>query len=358
MIHEKSILVTGGAGFLGCNFVQRLVQKEECCVINLDALTRAANLESLSSLDGNLEHHFVLGSVAERSLTDYLMLRYQPCAIVNFAAEICEDPCADPPQSFEQTNTGAFCELLESARRYWNTLEGPAKDAFRFIQISTAQVFGKPAGVERDEQARFCPESPYAASRAAADLFALAYYRSYEFPVLVAHCTANFGPHQFPQKFIPQLIRNASSGRSVSVNPAGDSLLEWIYVGDTCRAVFDLIERGVPGNSYNISSGERRTPMQVAETVCSLMDELCPDSAFRPHAGLIKPGDGAVEGCGLDMLNSDRIRNHTGWKPQETFESGLRKTIQWYLKNNAWCNRVLDGSYQGDGDSLRLVQNH
>ncbi len=348
-MQHKTILVTGGAGFIGGNFVRRLVEKGGSKVINLDALTYAGNLETLADLDGNDNHRFVLGSIGDKSLVDYLLVRYQPDAIVNFAAESHVDRSIDSPGAFIQTNVVGTYGLLESAKNYWRQLDSEDRQNFRFLHVSTDEVYGS-LGAEGKftEQTPYQPNSPYSASKAASDHLVRAYHHTYDFPVLTTNCSNNYGPYQFPEKLIPLMILNALSGKSLPIYGAGLNVRDWLYVEDHCRAIQTVLEKGRIGEVYNIGGNNEKTNLEVVETICAVLDELIPDSNFRPHRNLMQF---VQDRPGHDLryaIDAGKIKRELGWEPQETFETGLRKTVQWYLDNKAWWANVLDGSYRGE----------
>ncbi|HBA64924.1 MAG TPA: dTDP-glucose 4,6-dehydratase [Methylococcaceae bacterium] len=348
-MQHKTILVTGGAGFIGGNFVRRLVGKDGSKVINLDALTYAGNLETLADLDGNDNHRFVLGSIGDKSLVDYLLARYQPDAIVNFAAESHVDRSIDSPGAFIQTNVVGTYGLLESAKAYWRQLDSEERQNFRFLHVSTDEVYGS-LGAEGKftEQTPYQPNSPYSASKAASDHLVRAYHHTYDFPVLTTNCSNNYGPYQFPEKLIPLMILNALSGKSLPIYGAGLNVRDWLYVEDHCRAIETVLEKGRIGEVYNIGGNNEKTNLEVVETICAVLDELVPDSNFRPHRNLMQF---VQDRPGHDLryaIDAGKIKRELGWEPQETFETGLRKTVQWYLDNKAWWSNVLDGSYRGE----------
>ncbi|PKM36132.1 MAG: dTDP-glucose 4,6-dehydratase [Gammaproteobacteria bacterium HGW-Gammaproteobacteria-10] len=348
-MQHKTILVTGGAGFIGGNFVRRLVGKGGSKVINLDALTYAGNLETLADLDGNDNHRFVLGSIGDKSLVDYLLARYQPDAIVNFAAESHVDRSIDSPGAFIQTNVVGTYGLLESAKAYWRQLDSEERQNFRFLHVSTDEVYGS-LGAEGKftEQTPYQPNSPYSASKAASNHLVRAYHHTYDFPVLTTNCSNNYGPYQFPEKLIPLMILNALSGKSLPIYGAGLNVRDWLYVEDHCRAIETVLEKGRIGEVYNIGGNNEKTNLEVVETICAVLDELVPDSNFRPHRNLMQF---VQDRPGHDLryaIDAGKIKRELGWEPQETFETGLRKTVQWYLDNKAWWSNVLDGSYRGE----------
>lgn len=349
MTKTKTILVTGGAGFIGGNFVLRQMRRANLQVVNLDALTYAGNLDTLDSIKDNPNHVFVLGSIGDRSLVDYLLERYQPDAIVNFAAESHVDRSIDSPEPFIQTNILGTFQLLEATRRYWRSLAPEAHRAFRFLHVSTDEVYGT-LGSEGffTEENPYRPNSPYSASKASSDHLVRAYFHTYGMPTLTTNCSNNYGPYQFPEKLIPLMIHNAVNGKPLPIYGTGANVRDWLYVEDHCRAIERVIEEGKPGEVYNIGGNNEKTNLEVVETICRLLDELLPNSKFRPHRELITF---VADRPGHDLryaIDAGKIRRELGWEPAETFETGLRKTVQWYLENQTWCQRVMDGSYRGE----------
>lgn len=354
MKQYQTILVTGGAGFIGGNFVHRMIAKGDVTIINLDALTYAGNLDTLSQVNNNPKHWFVLGSIGDQSLVDYLLARYQPDAIVNFAAESHVDRSIDNPAAFIETNVLGTHGLLRSAKKYWAQLEGAAKEEFRFLHVSTDEVYGS-LGIEGKftETTPYQPNSPYSASKAASDHLVRAYHHTYGFPVLTTNCSNNYGPYQFPEKLIPLMILNALSGKPLPIYGAGLNVRDWLYVEDHCSAIDAVLHKGTVGEVYNVGGNNEKTNIEVVETLCQLLDELVPDSAFKPHKGLMqfvqdRPGHDARY-----AIDASKIKREVGWEPGETFETGLRKTVQWYLDNQSWWQNVLDGSYRGERLGLR-----
>ncbi len=341
-------LITGGAGFLGGNFVLRQMRRDDLQIVNLDALTYAGNLDTLDSIEDHPGHVFVLGDIGDRNLLDYLLSRYQPDVIVNFAAESDVDRSVGSPEAFMQTNVlGAF-QMLEATRHYWSSLPAEHAQAFRFIQVSADEVYGSlDSAAKFTETSHYRPNSPYAASKANADLFARAYYQTYGLPVITAVCSNIYGPYQFPQKFIPRMIQNALKGRALKLHDQGAHSRGWMYVEDYCRAIETIIGRGVPGEVYNIGGNDEKTDLEVANILCGLLDELLPESANRPHGRLIASGEEHPPGHDWRRaVDTSKIRKELGWEPKETFDTGLRKTLSWYLQNLEWTERVTDGSYR------------
>jgi dTDP-glucose 4,6-dehydratase len=354
MKRYQTILVTGGAGFIGGNFVHRMVGKGDVSVINLDALTYAGNLDTLAEVSHNPNHQFVLGSLGDQSLVDYLLARYQPDAIVNFAAESHVDRSIDNPSAFIDTNVVGTHGLLRSAKKYWQQLKGPAQTEFRFLHISTDEVYGS-LGKEGKftETTPYQPNSPYSASKAASDHLVRAYHHTYSFPVLTTNCSNNYGPYQFPEKLIPLMILNAISGKPLPIYGTGLNVRDWLYVGDHCSAIDTVLHKGKLGEVYNIGGNNEKTNIDVVETLCQLLDELVPQSAYKPHKNLMHF---VQDRPGHDLryaIDASKIKRELGWEPAETFETGLRKTVQWYLDNQNWWQNVLDGSYRGERLGLK-----
>lgn len=358
MQQYKTIIVTGGAGFIGSNFVHQMLKKGDTKVITLDALTYAGNLETLADVDDDINHRFVLGSIGDKSLVDYLLSRYPPDAIINFAAESHVDRSIDDPGSFIQTNVVGTYGLLESAKNYWQQLDGSDRDNFRFLHVSTDEVYGS-LGEEGKftEETPYQPNSPYSASKAASDHLVRAYYHTYGLPVLTTNCSNNYGPYQFPEKLIPLMILNAMSGKALPIYGQGLNIRDWLYVEDHCKAVEAVLCKGRVGQVYNIGGNNEKTNVEVVETLCSLLDELLPNSSFSPHKQLVKF---VVDRPGHDLryaIDAGKIKNELGWEPEETFETGLRKTVQWYIDHSNWWTNILDGSYRGERLGLQGKQN-
>jgi len=342
-------LVTGGAGFIGGNFVLRQMQKETIQIVNLDALTYAGNLDTLECIKDHPGHVFVLGDIGDRCLLDYLLNRYEPDAIINFAAESHVDRSIDAPETFIQTNVLGTFQLLDAARNYWRNLPDDRVLKFRFLHISTDEVYGSLGETGLfTETTRYQPNSPYSASKAGSDHLVRAYFHTYGLPVLTTNCSNNYGAYQFPEKLIPLMIHNAVNGKPLPVYGKGTNVRDWLYVEDHCRAIEFVLEKGVPGEVYNVGGNNEKTNLEVVHTLCDLLDELLPDSPYRPHRNLISY---VADRPGHDLryaIDATKISQQLGWAPLETFESGLRKTVQWYLHNQEWTARVMDGSYMGE----------
>ena len=347
-----SILVTGGAGFIGANFVlDWLVQSDET-VINLDLLTYAGNRESLASLDGDARHVFVQGDIGDSALVAQLLAQHQPRALINFAAESHVDRSIHGPEDFVQTNIVGTFHLLEAVRAHWNGLQGDAKQDFRFLHVSTDEVYGS---LGKDDPAftethRYAPNSPYSASKAASDHLVRAYHHTYGLPVLTTNCSNNYGPYQFPEKLIPLMIVNALAGKPLPVYGDGQQIRDWLYVTDHCSAIRRVLEAGTVGEIYNIGGWNEKPNLDIVHTICSLLDELrplptshSPLPTYRSQIAYVTDRPGHDRRYAID---ASKIASELGWKPAETFETGIRKTVQWYLDNPDWIAHVQSGSYR------------
>lgn len=341
------ILVTGSAGFIGANFVFDWFKDSGEGVISLDRLTYAGNLQNLSSLKNNSKHVFIKGDIADRGLLDQLLEQYQPRAIINFAAESHVDRSIHGPEDFIQTNVVGTLRLLEAARHYWNRLEGNAKDSFRFLHVSTDEVYGT---LEKTDQAftetnPYLPNSPYSASKAASDHLVRAWHHTYGLPVLTTNCSNNYGPYQFPEKLIPLVINNALNNKALPIYGDGQQIRDWLYVMDHCSAIRRVLEAGKLGEVYNIGGWNEMPNIQIVETICDLLDELRPDSAgsYRRLITYVQDRSGHDRRYAIDAR---KIEAELGWRPAETFETGIRKTVQWYLDNQDWVNNVTSGEYR------------
>lgn len=346
----STILVTGGAGFIGGCFVRMLVEPGSTRVVNLDKLTYAANLDSLVSVRTNPSHVFVQGDICDRPLLDSLFRTHRPGAVVHFAAESHVDRSIDGPRQFVETNVLGTFELLDAARLYWTDLDGPAKETFRFLHISTDEVYGSlgPADPAFCESTPYDPHSPYSASKAASDHFARAYYDTYGLPTIVTNCSNNYGPYQFPEKLIPLMILNALAGKPLPVYGDGSNVRDWLFVEDHCEALHRVLEAGRPGQTYTIGGRSERTNLEVVQTICDLVDELRPGLPHSPCRSLIKF---VTDRPGHDRryaIDTTKISRELGWKPRQDFTSGLRRTVSWYLNNPAWIERIASGAYCGE----------
>ena len=341
------ILVTGGAGFIGANFVLDWLRASDEPVLNLDALTYAGNLESLAALQGDARHVFVQGDICDSALLDQLLAEHRPRAIVHFAAESHVDRSIHGPAAFVRTNVEGTFTLLEAARAYWSALDGAEQAAFRFLHVSTDEVYGSlgPNDPPFAESKAFEPNSPYSASKAASDHLVRAWHHTYGLPVLTTNCSNNYGPYQFPEKLIPLMIANALAGKALPVYGDGRNVRDWLYVGDHCAAIREVLARGRLGETYNVGGWNEKPNLEIVHTVCALLDELRPDPA-GPHARLITY---VADRPGHDRryaIDARKIERELGWRPAETFETGIRKTIAWYLANQDWVADVQSGAYR------------
>lgn len=343
----QTVLVTGGAGFIGGNFVLNWVQTTAITVINLDLLTYAGNLDTLAVIRNHPQHIFVQGDIGDQALVTQLLQQYQPDAVVNFAAESHVDRSIDGPDTFIQTNVVGTFHLLEAVRAYWCQLSSPAQQAFRFLQVSTDEVYGS-LGAEGKftETTAYAPNSPYSASKAAADHLVRAYFHTYHLPVLTTNCSNNYGPYQFPEKLIPLVILNALAGQALPVYGDGLNIRDWLYVADHCDAIQQVLAQGEPGQVYNIGGNQEQTNIAIVTTICQLLDELVPSSPYCPHQQLIRYVKDRPGHDRRYAIDASKLEIQLGWKPKETLVTGLRKTVLWYLQNRDWCQRVQDGSYQ------------
>jgi dTDP-glucose 4,6-dehydratase len=342
------ILVTGGAGFIGSNFVLDWLSTNNESVINLDKLTYAGNLENLESLSGDTRHLFVRGDIADQKLMAELCAEYRPRAVVSFAAESHVDRSIHSPGTFIETNVVGSFRLLEAVRRYWESLSGAAKENFRFLHVSTDEVYGSldSGAAAFTEQSRYEPNSPYSASKAASDHLVRAYHHTYGLPVLTTNCSNNYGPYHFPEKLIPLMIVNALSGKPLPVYGDGQQIRDWLYVADHCSAIRRVLEAGVPGEVYNIGGWNEKPNIEIVQTICALLDEMRP----RPSGGsyceqimFVNDRPGHDQRYAIDARKTER---ELGWKPAETFETGIRKTVRWYLEHAEWVQRVQSGAYR------------
>ena len=342
------ILVTGGAGFIGANFVLNWLAVNDEPVVNLDKLTYAGNLDNLSSLDGDTRHIFVKGDIGDRALVDQLLAQHKPRAVINFAAESHVDRSIHGPEDFIQTNIVGTFHLLESVRGYWNGLSDADKAAFRLLHVSTDEVYGSLETNDPPfaETKRYEPNSPYSASKAASDHLVRAYHHTYGLPVLTTNCSNNYGPYHFPEKLIPLMILNALNGKALPIYGDGLNVRDWLYVADHCSAIRRVLEAGQLGETYNVGGWNEKTNIDVVNTILSILDELQPRAdgkSYREQITYVKDRPGHDRRYAIDARKLER---ELGWKPAETFETGIRKTVQWYLDHPQWIDNVTSGAYR------------
>ena len=340
----RTLLVTGGAGFIGSALVRRLVGQTDLRVVNVDKLTYAGNRESVASVADSERYVFEQVDVCDASGVARLFRQYQPAGVYHLAAESHVDRSIDGPAAFVQTNVVGTFTMLEAARRHWRTMAEPERSEFRFVHVSTDEVYGSLGeGPPATEESRYAPNSPYSASKAGADHLARAWFHTFGLPVVTTNCSNNYGPYQYPEKLIPVVISSALAGEPIPVYGTGENVRDWLYVGDHVRALQAAFERGAPGEVYNVGGRAERTNLDVVSSVCSVLDDLRPERA--PHADLV---EFVADRPGHDWryaIDAGKIEQDLGWAPRETFESGLRKTVGWYLDNQEWCERVRDGSH-------------
>jgi dTDP-glucose 4,6-dehydratase len=345
---EKTILVTGGSGFIGSNFILQWLEREGTPVVNLDKLTYAGNPRNLDAVSSDSRYCFVKGDVCDREALRRLLQLHRPRAIVHFAAESHVDRSIRGPDDFIRTNVhGTFC-VLEEARAYYEEMDGQERDAFRFLHVSTDEVYGSlgPKDPPFAETTAYAPNSPYSASKAGADHLVRAYRHTYGLPTLTTNCSNNYGPYQFPEKLIPLVILNARSGKPLPVYGDGQNVRDWLFVQDHCEAIRMVLARGKAGETYNVGGGSEKRNIEIVEAICSLLDECCPKDPSVPHRNLItfvkdRPGHDRRY-----AIDARKIEREIGWKPRETFESGIRRTVEWYLHNEEWVKDVTSGGYR------------
>lgn len=345
---NNSILVTGGAGFIGANFVLDWLAQSDAPVINLDCLSYAGNLENLASISHDPRHVFVQGSIGDSALVAELLAQHQPCAIINFAAESHVDRSIHAPEDFIQTNIVGTFRLLDAARGYWSGLSAADQAAFRFLHVSTDEVYGTlqkgdPAFTETH---RYEPNSPYSASKAASDHLVRAYHHTYGLPVLTTNCSNNYGPYQFPEKLIPLMIANALAGKNLPIYGDGQQIRDWLYVGDHCSGIRCVLAGGKIGETYNIGGWNEMANIDIVHTLCALLDDARPRAdglSYREQIVFVADRPGHDRRYAID---AGKIERELGWKPAETFATGIRKTIQWYLDNPGWIANVQSGAYR------------
>lgn len=342
------LLVTGGSGFIGSNFIRQKSQVDkDLLLINLDKLTYAGNLATHVSLESDPNYIFIQGDIGDRQLVQQLLENYQPDAIINFAAETHVDRSVDQPEPFIKTNIVGTFTLIEETRKYWYSLLPRDREHFRFLHVSTDEVFGSLElhSPPFTETTPYAPNSPYSASKASSDHLVRAYFQTYGLPTLVTNCSNNYGPYQFPEKLIPLMTLNAIAGKALPIYGDGKNVRDWLYVEDHCRAIQLVLKQGRPGESYNIGGASERSNQWIVHKLCMILDKFVPNSSYTPHANLItyvkdRPGHDRRY-----ATNFDKLKNETGWSPIESVESGLRKTVQWYLDHRDWCRKVVAHNY-------------
>jgi dTDP-glucose 4,6-dehydratase len=345
---SSAILVTGGAGFIGSNLVLQWVSSERARVVVLDSLTYAGNLSNLADVSGDPRYKFVHADIADRETVRDLLYRDRPRAVVHFAAESHVDRSIHGPDDFIRTNVNGTFSLLEETRAYWSQLPEDQKAEFRFLHVSTDEVYGSlgPEDPPFSEVTAYAPNSPYSASKAASDHLVRAYHHTYGLPTLTTNCSNNYGPYQFPEKLIPLVLLNATSGKQIPVYGDGQNVRDWLFVSDHCAAIRAVLSGGRVGETYNVGGGSEKTNLEIIHIICSILDELRPDDPVVPHAELItfikdRPGHDRRY-----AIDARKIERELGWKPRETFESGIRKTVDWYLSHEKWVQGVTSGSYR------------
>ncbi|MEH0699330.1 dTDP-glucose 4,6-dehydratase [Vibrio owensii] len=346
------ILVTGGAGFIGSAVIRHIINNTEDSVVNVDKLTYAGNLESLSDVMGSERYVFEKVDICDRESLETVFSKHKPDAVMHLAAESHVDRSIDGPATFIETNIVGTYALLEAARNYWNALDQESKEQFRFHHISTDEVYGDLEGTDDlfTETTPYSPSSPYSASKASSDHLVRAWLRTYGLPTIITNCSNNYGPYHFPEKLIPLMILNALEGKSLPVYGDGMQIRDWLYVEDHARALYKVVREGLVGETYNIGGHNEKANIEVVKTICTLLEELVPNkpSGVKEYADLItyvsdRPGHDVRY-----AIDATKIERELGWKPEETFDSGIRKTVEWYLENKIWWSRVLDGSYAGE----------
>ncbi|PQO43884.1 dTDP-glucose 4,6-dehydratase [Blastopirellula marina] len=349
-MNDKRVLVTGGAGFIGSCLVRQLIADPGVSqVINLDRLTYAGNLDSLESVESDPRYTFIQGDICDSSLVEELLQEHQPTAIMHLAAESHVDRSIDGPGEFLRTNVTGTFTILDACRRYWAAMEGEAKSSFRFLHVSTDEVYGSlgPEGFFT-ESTPYAPSSPYSASKASSDHIVRAYFHTYGMPTMITNCSNNYGPYQFPEKLIPLMLLNALAGKPLPIYGDGLNVRDWLFVEDHCDALRLVVEQGVPGQTYNIGGNCERTNIQIVRNLCEIVDLLRPDLPHGPCESLltfVKDRPGHDRRYAID---ASKIRRELGWQPSQDFESGLERTVRWYLDNPQWVERIANGEYRGE----------
>lgn len=343
-----SILVTGSAGFIGANFVLDWLAQHDEPIVSLDKLTYAGNLANLQSLEADARHSFVQGDIGDQALVAELLAKYQPRAVVNFAAESHVDRSILGPEDFIQTNIVGTFRMLEAVRAYWKDLSGEAAEAFRLLHVSTDEVYGSLSSTDPafTETKQYEPNSPYSASKAASDHLVRAYHHTYGLPVLTTNCSNNYGPYHFPEKLIPLVIHNALAGKDLPIYGDGQQVRDWLYVTDHCSAIRRVLESGRLGETYNVGGWNEKANLEVVHTLCDILDQEQPRTdgrSYREQITFVKDRPGHDRRYAID---ASKLERELGWKPAETFETGIRKTVRWYLDNQEWVNNITSGNYR------------
>jgi dTDP-glucose 4,6-dehydratase len=346
-IEMKIFFITGGAGFIGGNFILNLMKSEQVKVINYDKLTYAGNLDTLSSIENNPNYTFVQGDICDGDKLEKMFTEYKIDRVIHFAAESHVDRSIESPGDFIKTNVVGTYELLEATRIF--LAKGSAPEGFRFLHVSTDEVYGSLGDTGLfTEKTPYAPNSPYAASKASSDHLVRSYFKTFGLPVVTTNCSNNYGPFQFPEKLLPLMIQKALAGKPLPVYGDGKQIRDWLFVEDHCKAILQVLEKGEAGQVYNIGGHNEKANLEVVHSLCEILDEMVPNSPYHPHKDLI---EFVADRPGHDRryaIDASKIQNHLGWKPEESFETGLRKTVSWYLDNNDWVSRVMSGAYRGE----------
>ena len=345
---QPTILITGGAGFIGSNFILDWLATTATPIVNLDKLTYAGNPHNLATIPATAPYTFVHGDICDAALLASLLAEHQPRAILHFAAESHVDRSILGPEAFLKTNIDGTFQLLQVARTYYDALSTADRKSFRFLHISTDEVYGtlQPGDAPFHEDTPYAPNSPYAASKAASDHLVRAWHHTYKLPTIITNCSNNYGAFQFPEKLIPLMIANAIAGKPLPVYGDGQQIRDWLFASDHCRALRTVLESGRIGETYNIGGGNQRSNLEVVHTLCDLLDELIPGSPHRPHHKLIRHVEDRPGHDRRYAIDARKIETELGWRAQESFETGLRKTVDWYLRNQAWVANITSGEYQ------------
>jgi len=352
-----TILVTGGAGFIGSNFILDFLEENNEKVINLDSLTYAGNLSNLKSVENSENYIFVKGNILDRQLVDKILLEYKPNAVINFAAESHVDRSIHGPEDFIKTNIFGTFNLLQASLAFWKDLPKISKESFRFLHVSTDEVYGslEEKSPPFSETNRYEPNSPYSASKASSDHLVRAYYHTYDLPVLTTNCSNNYGPYQFPEKLIPLVINNALAHKPLPIYGDGKQIRDWLFVGDHCKAIQEVLKKGLCGEVYNIGGLNEKKNIEIVQIICSILDELKPiekNSTLSKYFDLVTYIEDRPGHDQRYAIDSSKIKTELGWTPDETFETGIRKTVKWYLENQKWIKEIESGEY------LKWVEAH